>query len=411
MWIIQEILLTPRPATLIFDMFTFDLPTLCTLPLRLFEREVELRHPDHDFQLQPFTNINKLKDAQDDIYGMLGSLDGRVGLLMLDLGRRRLLQPPGGNGALGSGWVGDDDNDKNKKKDRATAAWQVSSAPVSESVFRGDLYIPDPGAPLTLGQALRRLASCTTRQCTQPEDRLYGLLGLISEKQRSQIEVFYDKTKSEIENKKTEDVHDSNLENQRSFDPRKKNGAVLFAFEQALYLVLEELRGRFWTILMSGQDPARACFGACVFLRDFVFRDRLVKGRGVAWRPVLRRVVWKLDLERKWRTYRYFNLCPAGRGESRARAAAVDVWFEQMRRETGSALVDAFFDDLEDSEKAEACFDDIFGIKEGLMDLFNTLYLRPSPYPRCGGTDEDKRNSVGGCGREPNKSCCSCTIL
>ncbi|KAF2680647.1 hypothetical protein K458DRAFT_421333 [Lentithecium fluviatile CBS 122367] len=162
---------------------------------------------------------------------------------------------------------------------------------------------------------------------------------------------------------------------------------------------------------MSGQDPARACFGACVFLRDFVFRDRLVKGRGVAWRPVLRRVVWKLDLERKWRTYRYFNLCPAGRGESRARAAAVDVWFEQMRRETGSALVDAFFDDLEDSEKAEACFDDIFGIKEGLMDLFNTLYLRPSPYPRCGGTDEDKRNSVGGCGREPNKSCCSCTIL
>ncbi|KAF5713679.1 hypothetical protein FGLOB1_3897 [Fusarium globosum] len=372
MWIIQEIFLTPHPATLIFDMFTFDLQTLCTLPLRIFEQEVKLRHPDHDFQ-RPFTDISTLKEAQRDVIGMLSSLGGFTGLSMLDLGRRRQLQPFGESGGLGSRQMGDSDND-NKKIDRMTAVQQVSTARTSESHFRGDLYIPDPAAPLTLGQALRRFASRTTRECSRPEDRLYGLLGLISQKQRSQIEVFYDGMEKN--------------------DMRKKQGAVLFAFEQALRIVVTELRAQFWNLVLSGRDPARACFAACIFLRDWVFRDRLVEGKGVAWRPVLRRVVWELDLERKWRTYRYFEFGSARQGggtlkavnnngrQSQPNAAEVEVWFEQMRRETGSALVDVFFDELNDSKKAEACFDDIFGIDGGLMDLFGTCYLAPLSQPR-----------------------------
>ncbi|KAF5569095.1 hypothetical protein FPANT_13978 [Fusarium pseudoanthophilum] len=224
--------------------------------------------------------------------------------------------------------------------------------------------MPDPAALLTLGQALRRFASRTTRECSRPEDRLYGLLGLISQKQRSQIEVFYDGMEKN--------------------DMRKKQGAVLFAFEQALRIVLTELRAQFWNLVLSGRDPARASFAACMFLRDWVFRDRLVEGKGVAWRPVLRRVVWELDLERKWRTYQYFDVGSVRQGvnilktvnnnrrQYQPNAAEVEVWFEQMRRETGSALVDVLFDELSDEKKAEACFDDVFGIDGGLMDLFST---------------------------------------
>ncbi|KAF5528844.1 hypothetical protein FNAPI_14082 [Fusarium napiforme] len=363
MWIIQEIFLTPHPATLIFDMFTFDLQALCTLPLRIFEQEVKLRHGDHDFQRQPFTDISKLREAQRDIIGMLSSLGGFTGLSMLDLGRRRQLQPFGESGGLESRQRGDDDNN-NKKKEQMTIVPQVSTARTSESHFRGDLYIPEPAAPLTLGQALRRFATRTTRECSRPEDRLYGLLGLISQKQRSQIEVFYDGMEKN--------------------DMRKKQGAVLFAFEQALHIVLTELRAQFWNLVLSGRDPARASFAACVFLRDWVFRDRLVEGKGVAWRPVLRRVVWELDLERKWRTCQYFDVGSVRQGvdilktvnnngrQSQPNAAEVEVWFEQLRRETGSALVDVLFDELSDEKKAEACFDDVFGIDGGLMDLFST---------------------------------------
>lgn len=387
MWIIQEIFLTPHPATLIFDMFAFDLQALCTLPLRIFEQEVKLRHPDQDFQ-RPFTDMIKLKEAQKDVIGMLSSLGGFTGLSMLDLGRRRQLQPFGESGGLGLRQRGDSDND-NKKIDRMTVVPQVSTARTSESHFRGDLYIPDPAAPLTLGQALRRFASRTTRECSRPEDRLYGLLGLISQKQRSQIEVFYDGMEKN--------------------DMRKKQGAVLFSFEQALRIVLTELRTQFWNIVLSGRDPARAYFAACIFLRDWVFRDRLVEGKGVAWRPVLRRVAWELDLERKWRTYRYFDLGSVRQAgevlktennngrQSQPNAAEVEVWFEQMRRETGSALVDVLFDELSDSKKAEACFDDIFGIDGGLMDLFNTRYLTPLSQPRHDGTNADVKNPVHQC--------------
>ncbi|KAF5990091.1 het-domain-containing protein [Fusarium bulbicola] len=380
MWIIQEIFLTPHPATLIFDMFTFDLQTLCTLPLRIFEQEFKLRHPDHDFQRQPFTDISKLREAQRDIIGMLSSLGGFTGLSMLDLGRRRQLQPFGESGGLGSRQRGNHDNE-NKKTDRVTGAPRISNARTSESRFRGDLYIPNPAAPLTLGQALRRFASRTTRECSRPEDRLYGLLGLISQKQRSQIEVFYDGMEG----------NKNNTKNMEKRNMRKKQGAVLFAFEQALRIVLTELRAQFWNFFLSGRDPARACFAACIFLRDWVFQDRLVEGKGVAWRPVLRRVVWELDLERKWHTYRYFDrdlktVSNNGR-ESQPNAAAVEVWFEQMRRETGSTLVDVFFDELSNSKKAEACFDDIFGIDGGLMDLSNTYHLTPLSQPRHGGTN------------------------
>ena len=168
------------------------------------------------------------------------------------------------------------------------------------SFFPGDLFIPTSPKRFTLSQALSRFGQ---KGCHDPRDKLYSILGILHPRARSQIVVAYDRD-------------------------------VVFAFEQALRVMLSEWdRHHLWDTIRSGQDPTVAIRNACLFLRNVFgggFRlqdrqDRQDRQDQQQYEMVTRKVLWELNLRRRWHAYRHIF-----RESPRLSAEEVDKSFDLL---------------------------------------------------------------------------------
>lgn len=253
LWIVQELLLA-RHATLVAGNHTFDFHHFMSFPSVLVDMECRARYPQLTVSRAKRNATGEFKEVKKEIYSILGSLQGNPGLNMLQAKQDRLLGHP------------------------------------EDGFLKGDLFIQMPSKTPTFSDVLRIFS---TQQCGDSRDRLYGVLGLLPERLRAQIEVSY-----------TTDA--------------------VFAFEQALRIGLSEIhRTVDWMYSMQHGISDVIRYGQFLLSVTKMFADQLSLEEALIAK---RKVLWELDLRRKWETHRdIFD-------ELKTSTADIDLTFDMMEK-------------------------------------------------------------------------------